>query len=46
MLKLLFITALLYFSYKMFLPKKLGSKKDDLIEDQEPDEFVDYEEID
>lgn len=45
MIKLLFIIGLLYVSYRLFIPKKLETKKDDLLKDQEPDEYVDYEEV-
>jgi len=45
MIKLLFILVLVYFSYRLFVPKMLTTQDKDQIEEQEPDEFVDYEEI-
>lgn len=46
MLKLLFIIALLYFSYRLFAHNKLPADKQDKRPLEDPDDYTDYEEID
>lgn len=45
MFKLLIYAVLIYFAYRLFVPKSLQSGQRDYIE-QEEDEFTDYEELD
>ena len=45
MLKLLFIAALVYFSYRLIKPKSLEGDKRDELSDRDDDGYTDYEEI-
>lgn len=44
MLKILIYAVLIYFAYKLFIPKSLQSGHKENI-DREEDEYTDYEEI-
>lgn len=46
MFKLLIYGVLIYFAYRLFIPKSLRAPDSTQLPDDENDDYIDYEEID
>ncbi|MBT8190552.1 MAG: hypothetical protein HKN67_03390 [Saprospiraceae bacterium] len=45
MLKILFLIALVYFSFRIFSTRKMLDNSNDYLQEEETDEYTEYEEI-